>query len=128
MRDKMSRWLFYTVFIGALPMFIRFFAWGLSDTPNVVFLSAAELVFFGLVLHISCLTEMEISNVPSCFRAIHTRIALTAVIFYSVLYAFSILPDMMSAVRTTVCALLAAVSSFFWCRYFICLIEEEDLQ
>ncbi|MDR1962441.1 MAG: hypothetical protein LBQ50_01520 [Planctomycetaceae bacterium] len=117
MLGDQSRWLFYTVFIGALPMIIRFIAWSLSKSADISMISATELVFFGMILHVSCLTELEHAvDFDKSWKIFQTRMAIGTIIIYSALYAFSLLPNVFSESKITAYSLIFAVFSFFFCR------------
>jgi len=59
MKFSKSKWLTYTFFVGLIPVFTRLLAWAITHAGAVSPLAASDFVYFGLVLHISIINELE---------------------------------------------------------------------
>lgn len=94
MTDKKAKWLIYTVLVGLIPILSRSLVWLVTKTGTVTFLSPADFVAFGLVLHISNINEVEhFSTAGKEWKTIQNGISISFVAFYSVLYTLTLLGD-----------------------------------
>ena len=59
MVNRKFNWLIYTALVGLAPAILRFFVWFVSRNPSADLLNAADLMIFGLVLHISVINELQ---------------------------------------------------------------------
>jgi hypothetical protein len=112
MSGNKSKWLFYTVAIGALPMIIRFAAWLFSTSGHIDLFILSDLVYFGLILHISTLNEMgHVIQISEDWKVRQTAMSVVFIAFYSAMYVFSLLPDVFSSTLVTLAALPVTVIS-----------------
>ena len=57
---KKTKWLIYTVLIGLIPLFIRFFIYIISiDKPFTYVLNEVDIVTFGLILQLTNINELD---------------------------------------------------------------------
>lgn len=94
MENKKIKWLVYTFFIGLIPVISRMFAWGITKTGTLEFLSATDFISFGLVLHISNINEIEhLEQVDQSWKTTQNGSAIFFISIYSVLFAVSLIGD-----------------------------------
>jgi len=113
------KWLFYTVLVGAVPIVVRLLACFFIKSGHIDLFIASDLIYFGLILHVSNLNEVEhAANIEKNWKTTQNGESVVFIIFYSSMYAFSLLPEMFSLTKITVCALIAAVVSL-WLSYSV---------
>ena len=84
----------YTVLVGLIPVILRFLLWVISQNRNMDFLNAADLIVFGLILHISNINEIEHFNEEvKSWKTFQIGTSIAFIIFYSVLFASYILGE-----------------------------------
>lgn len=98
---RITRWLIYTVIVGALPILVRLLVYFISNhMPNAICFSPIDLVFFGLTLNISNINEVNslrvgkgekggadvISNYKDVFSAISAILIILLAIPMGALY------------------------------------------
>ncbi len=121
--QKQAKWLIYTVLVGLIPVFSRLFAWLLTNRGVVESFSASDFVAFGLILHISNINEIESAqNLDASWRTIQNGISIVFICFYSILYAFDLISEGSTIVKSSVltgCSAILALASFFlsWSVY-----------
>jgi hypothetical protein len=94
MKFSKSKWLAYTFLVGLIPVLTRLLTWITTTTGAVSPLAAADLVAFGLVLHISVINELE--HLPARerdWKTIQNGTSLIFITLYSALYAVTIIGE-----------------------------------
>ena len=58
---KRTKWLIYTVYVGLIPIIIRFFIYWFSNNITSIeyVFNETELITFGLILHLTNINELE---------------------------------------------------------------------
>jgi len=59
---KKSKWLWYTVIVGMIPLIIRSLLY-IFSTKTISFFNAPDLIFFGIILSITNINELEYVNI-----------------------------------------------------------------
>ena len=89
---KKTKWLMYTVLVGLIPIIFRMCVWALSETRNTNFLSTADFVLFGLILHISIVNELEHFDYENkSWKTVYIGLSIVLIAFYGLLYAIDLL-------------------------------------
>ena len=95
---KPIKWYVYTVVIGLLPMLMRFVAHSVT-TVGIQPLSVGDVISFGLVLHVSMISQAEdVEGVNPLWRTVNHGVSVTAVAIYSVLYAIRVIGEKVNAI------------------------------
>lgn len=95
---KPIKWYVYTVAIGLLPMLMRFVAYSVT-TVGIQPLSVSDVICFGLVLHVSMISQAEdVEGVNPLWHTVNHGVSVTAVAIYSVLYAISVIGEKVNAI------------------------------
>lgn len=82
------KWLMYTVLVGLIPIFARILVWTISENRNLDLINAADLVVFGLILHISNINEIaHFNKTDQAWRITQNGISIAFISGYSVLLA-----------------------------------------
>src|SRR5476649_208700 len=68
MKFSKSKWLTYFFFVGLIPVFTRLLALAITHAGAVSPLAASDFVYFGLVLHISIINELEYLSGRACLE------------------------------------------------------------
>ena len=118
MPAKKTKWLMYTVLVGLIPISFRMCVWFLSETRNTKFLSTADFVLFGLIVHISIINELEHFDYGNkSWKTVYIGLSIVLIAFYGFLYAFDLLgtsnPDLAREGLVTYVCLAVNVVSFF---------------
>src|SRR5471030_149542 len=112
MKFSKSKWLTYTFFVGLIPVFTRLLAWAITHAGAVSPLAASDFVYFGLVLHISIINELEyISSVELTWKTAQNGLSLIFITLYGVLYTATIFGEKNAGFVDAV-ALLASSIAF----------------
>ena len=95
-----TKWFGYTVFLGALPILMRLLVKVVaSDRMGIEWLSAADMLSFGLVLAITNISGIESSPaVRDGSMTMHIVASMTAVALISVLFAATLIASETSQV------------------------------
>jgi len=94
MKFSKSKWLTYTFFVGLIPVFTRLLAWAITHAGAVSPLAASDFVYFGLVLHISIINELEyLSSAELAWKTTQNGLSLIFITLYGALYAMAILGE-----------------------------------
>ncbi|MCF5747427.1 MULTISPECIES: hypothetical protein [Pseudomonas syringae group] len=87
-------WLIYTVLFGMVPIFMRIIAYMLVNDSKIPMFSASDFISLGIVLHVSLMAETRYNDSQeSDWKKSIVGISVLAVLFYAVLYIFSMLSD-----------------------------------
>ena len=118
MTDRTVKWFMYTVLVGLIPVLCRLLVWTVSQERNVELLNAGDLVVFGLILHISCINEIEHFNQSQkSWKTVHNGTSIAFITGYGVLLAAYLLgqsnPGLISTDATKIVALVLSATSFF---------------
>jgi hypothetical protein len=93
MPSSKIRWLAYTVMVGLIPFVARLATWAMLD-PGPPAFAPADLIVFGLVLHIANINELE--HVPvgnESWRTIQNGVSIVFISLYMVLYALTLISE-----------------------------------
>jgi len=94
MKFSKSKWLTYTFFVGLIPVFTRLLAWAITHAGAVSPLAASDFVYFGLVLHISIINELEyLLSAELAWKTTQNGLSLIFITLYGALYAMAILGE-----------------------------------
>lgn len=112
-----SKWLAYTVLVGLIPILSRLLVWLISSNDVVLPFAAADLVAFGLVLHISNINELEhVASQGKSWKTIQNGVSVIFIALYSVLFATLLLaernPTLINSNSLLVCVAILAATSF----------------
>jgi hypothetical protein len=119
MFSSKPKWLFYTVLVGAMPIIVRLLACFFIKTGHVDLFVASDLIYFGLILHVSNLNEVEhATTIDKDWRTKQNGLSVVFIIFYSLIYAFSLLPEVFSLAKITVSSLIIVPISL-WFSYSV---------
>jgi len=117
--EKKAHWLIYTAIFGMVPIFMRLFASALVNGGKIPMLSSSDFISLGIVLHISLLAEIRYhDDQEAVWRKSIAGISVLAVVFYAVLYVFSMLADVfpdINALFILVASIVMAAGSFIMC-------------
>lgn len=115
MEAKKTKWLIYTVLVGLIPIICRFLVWVISEKGSIDIISPADLIVFGLVLHISNINELEnLNDLNSNIKTIYNGLSIAFISFYSVLFTFTLIAmKSISLVSLKNCCMILALTSFF---------------
>lgn len=84
------RWLIYTVLVGLVPLLARLLAWAATMPGTVEPITAADLIAFGLVLHISNINEVEHLPKNDPMKSLQHGFSFTFIALYGVLLAVTL--------------------------------------
>lgn len=123
---KIERWLIYTVFVAALPFFIRLMCYLILNNPVGSAVSPIDIVFFGLTLNISNINELIVlknkhkrtNNTiapPNKDRIL--GLSLLLIIFLTItlgmIYSSELLDEQnINLASTYICSILMSIASF----------------
>lgn len=94
MKSSKSKWLAYTVLVGLIPIASRLLTSLITKGDAVKLFAPADIIAFGLVLHISNVNEIEhVSLKDKSWKTAHNGASLFFIAIYSVLYAFTLLEE-----------------------------------
>ena len=119
---KKIKWLLYTVAIGLIPFVLRFSIWWLSENTKEIgyILNEVDVVTFGLVLHLSIITELQNEDkVDPQWKAKCNGVSILMLIFFSVFLGISYLEDVTGSKiiglnkLKLLCTIMSVVSFFF---------------
>lgn len=110
---KKAKWFVYTVCVGLLPLASRLLVWAVTKHGAVEPFSPAELVAFGLILHISNINEIEhYTEAGETWKTVQNGTSILFIASYSMLFALALVGDNLVDVRTiTYCTIAMAVIS-----------------
>ena len=87
MLDRNVKWISYTVLIGLIPVLSRALVWLVASDRNAPVLNPADLILFGLILHISNINELEhFTSEHRGWKSIHNAISILFIVMYAVLF------------------------------------------
>lgn len=95
---KKSKWFWYTLCIGLLPMVIRGFISLFSNFP-INFINIGDLIFFGLVLSITNINELEYVNVKRSddkrkkWKTRSNALSILFICWYSTFYVLIVISE-----------------------------------
>ncbi|WP_143009983.1 MULTISPECIES: hypothetical protein [Pseudomonas] len=100
----------YTVLFGMVPIFVRLIVAGLVNGGKVPWLSASDLISLGIVIQISILAEIRYNESHEAdWKKAAAGLSVLAVLFYAVLYAFSLLADVYADINANAILIVSAV-------------------
>ena len=113
---KRLHWLYFTLFIGALPLLIRFIVWlSVSDVPMLPIV-VGDVVFLAIMLNVAALYNITVTeNVPDV-QVSTIAAALIRIVILVALYTAALFPGINFIALWIVVALLLLISliaSFF---------------
>ena len=85
MTETKTKWLMYTVLVGLIPIFCRPVVWLISQNRTIELLNPADIVVFGLILHISNINKIEHLNDSAQWKTAHNGISVAFIVGYAVL-------------------------------------------
>lgn len=85
------KWLIYTVLVGLVPLLARLLAWAATTPGTVQPLTAADLVAFGLVLHISNINEVDHLPERDPMKSLQHGCSFTFIALYGVMLAVTLI-------------------------------------
>ena len=116
---KKRKWFIYTVLIGLLPFFIRFFIFLVRiDLQFSYSLNVVDIVTFGLVLHVSNINELEDKeNVDKRWKTTNIGLSVLLLIIFSAILAVSYISELSDSKNINVqnlkyCGLFLSFVSF----------------
>ncbi|MEC6816982.1 hypothetical protein VXS05_18355 [Photobacterium toruni] len=83
-KELRTKWLMYTVFIGLLPVLLRFLLVSLG--VRIPLFSIGDFIAFGLVLHISILNEIEHVEEQNSWKTKQNAFSFMAIFIYGAFY------------------------------------------
>ena len=89
MTNGKAKWLMYTVLVGLIPVILRLLIWAISQNrDDMDMLNTADLVVFGLILHISIINQIErFGDGESLWRTILNGTSFVSITGYGLLFA-----------------------------------------
>ncbi|MCS0179281.1 hypothetical protein NDI96_02555 [Vibrio alginolyticus] len=81
--SKLTKWLWYTVIIGLIPIGLRLFFCSFMETVKP--LNAADFIAVGFVLHISIFNELEHMSGDQTWKTMSNAGSIVAIFFYGAL-------------------------------------------
>ena len=94
MKFSKSKWLAYTFLVGLIPILTRLLIWLATMSGNVRAVTAPDLITLGLILHISIINELEHFSIrQQGWKTIQNGLSVIFIVFYSVLYAVTIIGE-----------------------------------
>ncbi|SET65218.1 hypothetical protein SAMN05216326_15214 [Nitrosomonas marina] len=110
------KWLVYTVLIGLIPVFSRFLVWLVTNDTNMELMVSADLVTFGLILHVSNINEIEhltFEDHDRNWKTVQNGLSIIFIVFYSLLFALTLIDDgLVDLDALKLCTQILAVISF----------------
>ncbi|QQE82919.1 hypothetical protein [Pseudomonas putida] len=117
--ERKALWLIYTVLFGMVPIFMRLLAAGLVNGGKIPLITASDFISLGIVLHISLLAEIRYNDTEEAgWKKQIAGISVLAVVFYAVMYVFSLLSDVFNDVNARfvlIASIGMAIGSFAMC-------------
>lgn len=113
------RWFLYTVCVGSLPILIRLFIYFLVEENSLEIISIGNVAFFGLVLHISNLNQMEYHVIKNeTWRQKTVFTSLMFVIIFSIIFTLYFIDEatmlIIDAYKLQVTAILMTVLTLIY--------------
>ncbi|WP_390339471.1 hypothetical protein [Vibrio harveyi] len=81
--SKLTKWLWYTVIIGLIPIGLRFFI--SSFVQHIPSINCADFIAVGFVLHISIFNELEHMSGDQTWKTVSNVGSIVAIFFYGAL-------------------------------------------
>jgi hypothetical protein len=121
MKYSANKWLAYTFLVGAIPLLTRALVWTITVQGRVAPLTVADIVAFGLVLHVSIFNELElIPNYEREWKAVMSAFSMVCVAHYGSLYAVALIGERTEALvdqpRLLACSIMFLMISIFLCN------------
>ncbi|OIN56191.1 hypothetical protein [Arsenicibacter rosenii] len=93
---KLTKWLIYTVIIGAIPFIVRFFVFiATTNIDSNYIVNIVDMVTFGLVLHVSNINELESwQGMEDSKRTLFRGISLVLIVLLSALLGLAYIADL----------------------------------
>lgn len=111
--DRKLAWLVYTVLFGMVPIFMRLSAFALVNGDKIPMFSASDFISLGIVLHVSLMAETRYSEGEgSDWKKTIVGLSVLAVLFYAVLYIFSMLAEIYADINRSVVFWAPVVMTF----------------
>lgn len=115
--SKLTKWIWYTVIIGLIPVLLRWLASMLINGVAVV--NAADFIAVGFVLHISIFNELEHMSGDQTWKTISNVGSICAIVIYGSLMFLLLIEesgyDKINVETLTNSSITLAVCSFILC-------------
>lgn len=94
MKYSANKWLAYTFLVGAIPLLTRLLLWAITSEGRVAPVAVADVVAFGLVLHVSMFNEMEhVRGDVREWKSMVSALSIVCVAHYGALYAVALVAE-----------------------------------
>lgn len=114
-----TKWLIYTVIIGLIPFFIRFFVFLFYKERTIDFLfNEIDFIVFGLVLNLGNINELEDKNdLDSVWKTRNIGFSVFQIIIFSSILGLAYFSEIMTGsqldtIAIKICAIVLAFVSF----------------
>ena len=121
MKYSANKWLAYTFLVGAIPLLTRVLLWTITSEGRVAPLAVADVVAFGLVLHVSMFNEME--HIPDSereWKSVMSAFSMVCVALFGALYAVALIaertPALVDQTMLLRCGAMFLLISIFLCN------------
>lgn len=95
MHINKSKWLSYTLIIGAIPIATRFFVWSISKSELPAIFSPSDFIAYGLMLHIANINELEHQKrIDPSWKTIQNGASILFITIYTILYSSTLWGEM----------------------------------
>lgn len=115
--SKLTKWFWYTVIIGMIPIALRFFI--SSFVENVAPINSADFIAVGFVLHISIFNELEHMSGDQTWKTVSNVGSLVAIFFYGALTCLLLMMESgfkgINVKDLTTSSMILAICSFILC-------------
>lgn len=115
--SKLTKWFWYTVIIGLIPILLRLFSSLIID--GVAIVKAADFIAVGFVLHISIFNELEHMSGDQTWKTVSNVGSICAIVIYGGLMFLLLIEesgyDKINVDSLTNSSIVLAVCSFILC-------------
>jgi len=127
-----TKWIYYTVVVGLLPIILRaLIGLFLNDNTSYDFIVTFDILFFGLLLGISNINEIELIYRDKYRDSWVTRtngISLTAIIVFSVLIAITLIDETYDLFRDELILSSSGLLSLIFLYFTYTVYQNSKLQ